>query len=166
MKKMLGRIMQIDAFIGAFLMAVIFIVVILQIASRILPGNALPWTVEVGQNLLGALIWMGISIGVTEGSHVVFDVIVKKFKPRVKKTFALLANALFLADMVLIGSFTVTLLRYYMIYDSKSTILGISMFWVRLPILIGCVWTAFKLIRQEYLLVTNRVEAFPNVLEG
>ena len=38
MKKILGRIMKIDALIGAFLMAVIFIVVILQIASRILQG--------------------------------------------------------------------------------------------------------------------------------
>lgn len=161
LKKITNFIKNIDVHIISIILLIILIDVVLQIASRLLPGNSISWTVEVGQIMLGALIWFGISAGVLTNGHVAFDLLVKKFPPKTKKAFGLLVNGLFMVYVALLGSFTLTLLQYYTKYDSKSTILGISMFWVRMPILIGCIFTLTKLLVKEYNIIRDREIAFP-----
>jgi TRAP-type C4-dicarboxylate transport system permease small subunit len=153
-------IKNIDVYIIPIILLVILVDVVLQVVSRLLPGNAISWTVEVGQILLGALIWMGLSVGVLQNAHVGFDMIVKKFPPKTKKIFGLIDNGLFIAYLVFLGSFTTQLLYYYTKLGSKTIILGISMFWVRMPILLGCILATIRLLMKEYRIFKDKEIAF------
>jgi len=145
-KSMFVRVVEaVEGAIGPFILVVIFFDIVMQVLSRIIPGNAISWTVELGEILLGALIWFGISSGVKKGSHVGFDLLVKAVGPRGKKALGIWNITVFIVYLVLLGIFTIQLLMYYQKLDSKSTILRISMFWVRLPILAGCVMTVIRL---------------------
>ncbi|HTZ41561.1 MAG TPA: TRAP transporter small permease [Syntrophales bacterium] len=151
---------RIDVSIAPIILVIIFVDVLLQILSRILPGNALPWTVEVGETLLGFIIWFGISVAARNNNHITFDLVVRNFGPQPKKIMGLIAINLFIIYLVWLGGATIELLRHYHKLDSKTTILQVSMFWVRLPILIGCITTIIRLAIKEVLILRNREQAF------
>ena len=147
---------NLDGTVGYLLLFVILVVVFLQIMSRVLPGNTISWTLEVSEMLLGALIWLNISVGIISGAHVSFDLVVRRLPHRIQKFVVLLNNAIFIVYLVLLAAFTVQVLDYYLVLGAKSTILQISMFWVRLPILIGCVVTIIRLCIKEYRIFTDK----------
>jgi TRAP-type C4-dicarboxylate transport system permease small subunit len=155
-KRALDFLKNLDGTVGYLLLFVIMVVVFLQIASRILPGNSISWTLEVSEMLLGALIWLNISVGIISGAHVSFDLLVRRLPHRAQKFMVLLNNAIFIVYLVLLAAFTVQVLDYYLLLGSRSTILQISMFWVRMPILIGCVVTIIRLCIKEYRIFTDR----------
>lgn len=156
MKRVLTFLKNLDGTVGYLLLFVILIVVFLQIMSRVLPGNTISWTLEVSEMLLGALIWLNISVGIISGAHVSFDLVVRRLPHRIQKIVVLLNNAIFIAYLVLLAAFTMQVLDYYLVLGAKSTILQISMFWVRLPILIGCVATIIRLCIKEYRIFTDK----------
>lgn len=147
---------NLDGTVGYLLLFVILVVVFLQIMSRVLPGNTISWTLEVSEMLLGALIWLNISVGIVSGAHVSFDLIVRRLPHKAQKFVVLLNNAIFIAYLVLLAAFTIQVLDYYLVLGAKSTILQISMFWVRMPILIGCVLTIVRLCIKEYRIFTDK----------
>lgn len=156
MKRVLHSLKGLDGTVGYLLLFVILVVVFLQIMSRVLPGNTISWTLEVSEMLLGALIWLNISVGIISGAHVSFDLVVRRLPHRLQKFVVLLNNAIFIAYLVLLAAFTVQVLDYYLVLGAKSTILQISMFWVRLPILIGCIVTIIRLCIKEYRIFTDK----------
>lgn len=156
MNRALHYFKNIDGIVGYSLLFIILVVVFLQILSRVLPGNAISWTLEVSEMLLGALIWMNISVGVISGAHVSFDLIVRKLPHKAQKFMVLLNNGIFIVYLLLLGGFTVQVLDYYLVLGAKSTILQISMFWVRMPILIGCIMTVTRLCIKEYRIYTDK----------
>lgn len=156
MSKVLKVIDFIDRCAGPVILFVIIIDVFLQVLSRILPGNSISWTVELGQILLGALVWLCISEGVKTDAHVNFDIIIKKFSKSTQKNMEIINNGLFIIYLVLMGTFTIQLLEYYTRLGSKSTILQINMFWVRMPILIGCILTVITLVIKNIELLAER----------
>lgn len=147
---------NLDGTVGYLLLFVILVVVFLQIMSRVLPGNTISWTLEVSEMLLGALIWLNISVGIISGAHVSFDLVVRRLPHKAQKFVVLLNNAIFIVYLVLLAAFTVQVLDYYLVLGAKSTILQISMFWVRMPILIGCVLTIIRLCIKEYRIFTDK----------
>jgi len=146
----------VEATIGPLILVIIFADIFMQVLSRVIPGNAISWTVELGEILLGALIWFGISTGVKTNSHVGFDLVVRSVDKRGKKALGIWNILVFIIYLVLLGSFTVQLLQYYQKLDSKSTILRVSMFWVRLPILVGCVMTTIRLLVKLVIVVRGK----------
>jgi TRAP-type C4-dicarboxylate transport system permease small subunit len=155
-KKVLPFLRNLDGTVGYLLLFAILVVVFLQILSRVLPGNTISWTLEVSEMLLGALIWLNISVGIVSGAHVSFDLLVRRLPHRLQKTVVLVNNAIFIAYLVLLAAFTVQVLDYYLVLGARSTILQISMFWVRMPILIGCLVTIVRLCIKEYRIFTDR----------
>lgn len=156
MNKVAKYLKRLDVIVAAIILLAILVDVILQVLSRILPGNAIPWTVEVGEMLLGAIIWLGISAGIYKRAHVRFDLVLNRFSSKGKFAFQLIGDVLFLVYTVLLANFTRTLLHHYTILDSKSTILGISMYWVRMPIFVGCIVSGIRIIIKQYNLIRNR----------
>ena len=142
--------------LGPIILLAIVVVVFLQVLSRTLPGSAISWTVELGEILLGALVWFGIGVGVTNNSHVGFDLLVRRFSPKWKKYFALWNLNLFIVYLVLLGFFTLQLLAFYQKLSARTTILQIGMFWVRLPILIGCFLTFIRLVIKQVRVIRGR----------
>ena len=147
---------NLDGTVGYLLLFVILVVVFLQIMSRVLPGNTISWTLEVSEMLLGALIWLNISVGIISGAHVSFDLVVRRLPHKAQKFVVLLNNAIFIVYLVLLAAFTIQVLDYYLVLGAKSTILQISMFWVRMPILVGCVLTIIRLCIKEYRIFTDK----------
>jgi TRAP-type C4-dicarboxylate transport system permease small subunit len=157
---------KIEVALGPIVLLVIFVDVFLQVLSRVIPGNAIAWTVELGEILLGALIWFGIGIGVTKNSHVGFDLLVSRFSPRWKKIFSLWNLNLFIVYLALLGVFTIQLLQSYLELSFKSTILQIGMFWVRLPILIGCVLTIIRLVIKEIRVLKDKEQMYTQSVDA
>ncbi len=157
----LSRILDnIDLAISPIILVVVLVVVLLQILSRILPGNALPWTLEVGEALLGFIIWFGISVAARNNNHVGFDLLVRRFPPGAKRIIGLIGINLFIFYLAWLAMATVELLVHYQRFESRTTILQVNMFWVRLPILIGCLATIVRLVIKDYRVVTNREQVF------
>ena len=155
------RILEgIENGLGPFILVVIVIVVFLQVFSRTLPGSAIPWTVELGEILLGALVWFGISTGVAKNSHVGFDLVVRSFSPKWKKIFGLWNLNLFLLYLFLLGLFTFQLLGFYQKLSARTTILQIGMFWVRLPILLGCILTFIRVLIKEIRVIRDKEQMY------
>ncbi len=146
----------VEGVIGPLILVIIFVDVFLQVLSRMIPGNAISWTVELGEILLGALIWFGMSTGVKMNTHVGFDLVIRSVNRTWKKRLGIWNILVFIVYLVLLGVFTAQLLKYYQKLDSKSTILQISMFWVRMPILVGCVMTSIRLIVKLVNVVRGR----------
>jgi TRAP-type C4-dicarboxylate transport system permease small subunit len=109
---------------------------------------------------LGALIWFGISVAVRDNNHVRFDLVVRGFPDKIKKYVATLGYTIFTVYLVWLAVLTVELLMQYRKLDSKTTILQISMFWIRLPILVGCVSATIRLLFKQYRILSNKEEAF------
>ena len=151
---------RIDLAVAPTILVILFIDVILQILSRIIPGNALPWTVEVGESGLGALIWFGISVAVRNNNHVGFDLLVRSFPKSIRKAAGLFGYVCFTVYLFWLGLLTLELLMHYHKLDSRTTILDISMFWIRMPILIGCVVTLIRLVIKQYRIITNKEDVF------
>ena len=63
---------RFDEIFAGFILICIFVDVALQVTSRLTPGNAIFWTVEVGEMLLAALIWMSIGPAVMGGREAGF----------------------------------------------------------------------------------------------
>jgi TRAP-type C4-dicarboxylate transport system permease small subunit len=157
----LSRILDgVDLAVAPIVLAIVFVVVLLQILSRVLPGNALPWTLEVGEALLGFIIWFGISVAARNNNHVSFDLLVRRFPPRAKRIIGLIGINLFILYLAWLGMATIELLLHYQRFESRTTILQVNMLWVRLPILIGCLATIIRLAIKDYRVVTNREQVF------
>lgn len=151
---------MIDVVLAPLILFFIFVDVILQIFSRILPGNALPWTLELGEILLGTLIWFGISVAVRNNNHVAFDLVVRNLPKTLKKIAGLLALNLFIVYLIGLGAFTIQLLGHYGKLKSHTTVMDLSMYWVRLPILIGCVASIIRLVIKQYRVIIGKEEVF------
>jgi TRAP-type C4-dicarboxylate transport system permease small subunit len=160
-KLLLLRILDgMDMAVAPIILVIVFFDVLLQILSRVLPGNALPWTIEVGETLLGFIIWFGISVAARNNNHIGFDLIVRRLPPRSQRIVGLIGINLFILYLGWLGLATVELLQHYQRFGSRTTILQVPMFWVRVPILVGCIVTMIRLTIKDYLVVTNREQAF------
>lgn len=154
---------KFEAYLAAIVMAIIFIDVLLQILSRILPGQSLAWTGELGEIMMGCLIWFGTSAGIELDKHVAFDIFIKGRSAKLRKYVGILACTLFLAYLVTLGIMTFSLLRFYVEGGQVSTILRIPNYIVRAPILLGCILGSIRLIRKIYLVATGKIEMFKEV---
>ena len=165
MKKVLRFLYNLDKYLGIIIVACIFFDVCLQVISRLAPGNSIPWTVEAGEMLLGALIWLGLSAGVTDNSHIILDLVVKKLPRRPKKAFGIISNLMFMVYMFALAYFVYGLLLHYLRIDSKSVILELSLFVVRLPIFIGCIASIIKLTIKQYRVIAGKEEMFVDSID-
>ncbi len=147
---------SLDAYIVTLILIVIFFDVVLQIVTRLLPGNAIGWTGELGEILLGAIIWLGLSAAVKTNGHIGFDLFVTRLTPKGKRIFGLINTSIFIAYLAVLGYLTYGLMQSYLRFRYKMPILGLSMYWVRMPILIGCVLGIVRLCIRFYRVATGK----------
>jgi len=156
MKYLKAFIKNLDSIIASLLVIMIFLDILLQVISRLTPGNAISWTLEVGQMLLAAVIWMGIGPGVSDDAHVRFDLILNKTPPKTRQYMIAIGDIIFACFMITLAVFTVQLLRFYAGNNSRTTVLGWSKAIIRLPMLIGCLVAAGKLLYQSVLIFMGK----------
>ena len=147
---------SLDGVVTAIIMAVIFVDVLLQISTRILPIRAFAWTNELGEILLSALIWIGVSAAVKTNNHIGFDLFVSRLSPKGKKFMGIINMGLFFAYLAILAYLTWGMMQLYLRRTAYTPILGIGMYWVRLPIVVGCVMACIRLIIKEYMIITDK----------
>ncbi len=154
----------IDAFVTAIIVAAIFIDVMLQVITRILPFHAFSWTNELGEILLSCLIWIGVSAAVKTNNHIGFDLFVGRLSPVGKKWMGFVNMGLFMTYLALLAYLTWGMMQLYLRRTANTPILGISMYWVRMPIFVGCVMACVRLLIKEYRIVTGRERMYETSL--
>lgn len=145
-----------DGFITGLIMIVIFVDVVLQITTRILPIRAFAWTNELGEIMLSCLIWIGLSAAVKTNNHIGFDLFVGRLSPKGKKWMGFINMGLFASYLAILGYLTWGMMQLYLRRISNTPILGISMYWVRMPILVGCAMGFVRLLIKEYRIATDK----------
>lgn len=143
----------------------IFLVVCLQVLSRSLPGHSIPWTLEVGEILLGALIWFGIFVGIFTNSHISFDLIISKFPKKIRKFFEIINVFIFIVYLGLIAYVIIPTLQFHLKVGTQTVILGINIFWVRLPIFIGCILGVLSLLIILIKTLRNEAETYEKFID-
>jgi TRAP-type C4-dicarboxylate transport system permease small subunit len=157
MNKKINPLFRIDEIVAALVLICIFVDVALQVISRVTPGNAIFWTVEVGEMLLAALIWMAIGPATLNNSHVRFDLILLRMPPKARKYFYIFGNVIFAAFLVLIAIFLMQLMNFYKNNNTVTTGLQLNKFYVRIPMLLGCFIGAIRLLLQAWKFGTGRL---------
>ena len=148
---------RFDEILAGFILICIFVDVALQVTSRLTPGNAIFWTVEVGEMLLAALIWMSIGPAVQSSSHVRFDLVLLKMPPKARKYFYIFGNIIFAFFLILIAYYLVQLMIFYKNNNTVTTGLQLNKFYVRIPMLLGCLIGTARLLVQAWKFGTGRL---------
>jgi TRAP-type C4-dicarboxylate transport system permease small subunit len=164
-------LLRFDEIISGILLICIFVDVALQVISRLTPGNAIFWTVEMGEILLAALIWMSVGPAVLRNSHVRFDLILVKTPPKLRKYLYVLGNIIFAVFLIMISVILVQLMDFYKNHNTVTTSLQWNKFYVRMPMLAGCTIGAVRLCVQAWQFATGRLpvpvgEAFAAAAEN
>ena len=157
MQKTLKFLRQLDVTIATTLMLAVFIVVMLQIISRLTPGSAISWTVEMGEILLAGIIWMGIGLGVLNSSHVRFDLLLTNLPYKIKKIFYITGNIIFAVFLLILAYYAIEVLSFYINSNIRTPSLRWNKAIIRAPVLIGCVIGAARMLIQAWLFATEAI---------
>jgi len=157
MLKVLNFLKRLDVIVVTLLMFAIFINIMLQILSRIMPFRVVPWTVEMGEILLVAVVWMGLGLAVLNNSHVRFDMLLVKMPYKMKKIFYVIGNITFAIFLGILAYHTVSLLEFHLRVDNRTPMLRWNRAHIRAPVLIGCIVGAIRMLIQAVMFATNRL---------
>jgi TRAP-type C4-dicarboxylate transport system permease small subunit len=147
MQKTYAWLKSIDLTISAVILAFIFLDILLQVYSRVAPGTAPRWTVEMGSILLCALIWMGIGSGIESNAHIRFDMIIGLFPPKIRKTFDIIGNIIFVIFLILLSVYTMQMLLWYMRMGTSTVLLQWNKGWTKMPMFLGLAIASLRLVR-------------------
>jgi TRAP-type C4-dicarboxylate transport system permease small subunit len=148
---------RLDEIAAGLILIGIFVDVALQVISRLTPGNAIFWTVEVGEMLLAALIWMAVGPATLSNSHVRFDLVLLKMPPKMRKYLYIFGNIIFAFFLLLIAFFLIQLMNFYKHNNTVTTGLQWNKFYVRIPMLLGCVIGTIRLFIQAWKFAAGRL---------
>lgn len=95
------KIIQFADLLGGLLIAVLFIVVLLQVVARVILHVPTSWTVEFGRVLFVAIVFIGSVVLMYSHGHMVITTLLEKLPPRIKKGVEIF-NALLLTLMLFI----------------------------------------------------------------
>ena len=148
---------RLDVTVATLLLLAVFIDILLQILSRLIPGNSIPWTVEMGEILLAGIIWMGIGLGVLNNSHIRFDLLLTKLPYKQKKIFYIIGNIVFAVFLLILAYYAIELIRFYIKSGTRTTSLRWNKAIIRAPVLIGCVVGAVRMLMQAWFFATEKI---------
>ena len=153
----LNFIKRLDVFIVTLLMLFLFLNIVLQIASRLTPGRIVHWTVEMGEILIVAVIWMGIGLAVINNTHVRFDMVLSKLPHKTKKIFYIVGNIIFAGFLLMLAYYTIDMLSFHIRVNNRTPALRWNRAIIRAPVLIGCVIGAIRLFIQAWGFATEKI---------
>ena len=157
MGKILNFLKRLDVVVVTLIMIAIFINVMLQIFSRIMPVRVVPWTVEMGEILLAAVIWMGLGLAVLNNTHVRFDMLLAKLPYKTKKILYVIGNLVFAVFMCILAYHTITLLQFHIRLNNRTPMLGWNRAYIRMPVLIGSAVGALRMLIQAWMFATDKI---------
>lgn len=95
------KIIQFADVLGGLLIAILFLVVLLQVVARVVLHVPTSWTVEFGRVLFVAIVFIGSVVLMYSHGHMVITTLLEKLPPRIKKGVEIF-NALLLSLLLFI----------------------------------------------------------------
>ncbi len=99
---MWGRLEKLEEGLVAFLLAAMTIVTFAQVIARYVFNYSFVWALELVSFLFAWMIFIGMSYGVREGSHIGMDAVVKLMGEKTGRYITILATLLCIAYSVII----------------------------------------------------------------
>ena len=149
--KILEIIDLFEDYILPILMCFLIITIWLGIVYRWLPFSFY-WTVELASTLFGYIIWFGLSAAIRMNTHTKVDIVFNLLNQNSKNKIKILHKILFICFLSIIGYYSLKLNIYYLTKGVETEALGISMFWLRIPITIGCLLGLIRLLISFFYL--------------
>lgn len=147
MKKAFDIVKRLDIIVSAAILILIFIDVMLQVFTRITPNTiAVKWTVEMGSILLCAMLWLGLGQGIANRAHIRFTMVVEMFPKKLQKIFDIIGDLVFMAFCCVLAYHTFSMLQFYAANGTATTILRWGKCWTKLPMFIGLIVAAIRLL--------------------
>ncbi len=91
-KKILG---QFETYAGAFCQGLMVIMLLLQVISRYIFRNSIPWTEEIALILFVLSIYFGASAAIYRKQHLRLEVLTSKFSPKGQLAIGIVGNICF-----------------------------------------------------------------------
>lgn len=130
----------------AFLLLVIFVMMILQIIMRYIFDNPLTWSEEIARLSLFWMAFLGATMAVRDKAHLSVDLLTHKIPPKPAKVLAVVVNILIL---VFLGVLFYSGLNYVkMNLAIKSLVTGVSKGRVYTVIPLSALWMAVYQVRN------------------
>lgn len=95
------KIIQFADLVGGLLIAILFLVVLLQVVARVILHVPTSWTVEFGRVLFVTIVFIGSVVLMYSHGHMVITTLLEKLPPRIKKGVEIF-NALLLSLILFI----------------------------------------------------------------
>lgn len=138
--------------VAAAMLAAMFFVFILQIASRYVFGWSVGWTVEVCLTLWLWLVFWGCAFCLSDRDHVKFDIVYEGVRPRLQRAFALVSAGAVVVALAVSLPDTYDYVSFYRI--KRSAVLRVQLHYVfsiylvfAIVIMLRYLWDAFATMR-------------------
>lgn len=141
MKKALLRIEQA---LGIFFFSSMFFAVAIQIFFRYVLNRPLTWPSELAIYSFIYVIYVGSALAARRGSHVVFDIIFRKFPSKAQSLLNVITNIFLI--VVLLSTFPGGISYIKSIGSVRSSALGIPWTFILISLLIGMALIVFHLV--------------------
>lgn len=141
--------LQVSLFSG--LVALSFI----SVFMRYVLNFSLTWAEELARYMFVWLVYLGTALCVRRRKHIVMDILITSLKPRARKWFSLLNNAIMLAFVLVLANQGFKMMP--ILSSQMSTALQIPMSFIYGAVPVGAVLMAFYLVLDGILLWQDKL---------
>ncbi len=161
MKKFINVITNLDYYLQPVFFFILLVVLIMQVLARFIMVLNFPWTLEVITFTFNASVWLGISLGIVEYSHVGIEILLHRLAKKHKKILKYILIFQYILFMFVLAMFawsaTIALEGYYRMH-SMPMVLPISLWILRLPVLFGAIFCIYRIIQQLILIYNGKYD--------
>lgn len=118
----------------AILMLAMAVIVTAQVVSRYVVGRPFTWSEELARYIFVWMTFLGMAVGVKQGSHVALDILVKKLKGVSQKTLMIINNALLLVFSISLSVSGIKLVQLGMLQKSPTLQIPMQFVYIVIPI--------------------------------
>lgn len=145
-----------EKLMSAALWAIVIIMGI-QVIMRYVFKSSLTWSEEVSRYLFVWMVFIGISYGIKNGTHMRIDML-EHFIPKLKKSLGILADACFLAFSIYMIGPGVSVVQSIKASGQTSPAGGVPMNVVYTSLLIGFILVVFRVVQKYILMFVKKGE--------
>jgi TRAP-type C4-dicarboxylate transport system permease small subunit len=154
----------LTAYMAAFLMAALSVIVFLGVFSRYALHNPWQWTEEAARIAFIWVVFLGASVGVRRGLHFRFTLLLDAMGPGVRRWMEILANlwVAFFAGIMVVKGLSFTMMNMGQLTPTMMIPKG----WVYVAVPINGLLMIFYCVEHVMKLVTTPAEALASLTGG
>ena len=165
MKTIVNALMKIQLFFAICFLVVFVFAVILQVATRYIPGFSWLWTEQIANYCFIWSIMMGVAIGVKNKQHFFLSILTEKLKGKTAITASIFVQSIIFIFSVFLVYYGTALTRSFWNWSLTSLPqVRQGYFWMALPVC-GATITIYS-INNLLELIMNKKGAGATIKEG